>query len=300
MNEELKEEFKIRIVESIHNNAFKFRTDKAHATSLGVSPAQFSRVMNGDLVNVIGDAKWKEIASKYNVPKNVEDFVWQTGYTAMYDYISTQLQACQQMGISGIFCDIADIGKSYTAKDYVSRHRNAIRVDCSLNKSRTELIRAIAKEFGIDHGGSIRILQRDLMQYMNSMTTPLVILDEFGDLSYPAILETKALWNGTEGRCAWYMMGADGLQKKLDLGRENKKVGFSELFRRFGSKYQRRTPIDKQARQKFMMHEISKILIANNSSYTPLQMYSKTGGSLTRVYFEIKKEKTGIGATVTA
>lgn len=290
----LPNEYKERIIEAIKNNGFKFTTNKAQATSLGINPAQFSRITNGELESVLSDAKWNEIASKYNVPVNAEAFHWQTAYTQVYDYISAQLQACQEMGISGIFCDISDLGKTFTAKDYVSRHRNAIRVDCSRHKSRTELLRAIAREFGIDSHLSVRLLQRDLIQYMRSMTKPLVILDEFGDLSYPAFLEVKALWNATEYRCGWYMMGADGLAVKLDRNRENKKVGFAEIFSRLGSRYQRITPLNEQDRHKFLLAEIAKILKANNSKYTPLQMFGKTNGSLRRVYIEILKEKNKV------
>lgn len=292
--EALPNEYKERIVEAIKNNGFKFTTNKAQATSLGINPAQFSRITNGDFDSVLSDAKWNEIASKYNVPMNAEAFHWQTAYTQVYDYISAQLTACQEMGLSGIFCDISDLGKTFTAKDYVSRHRNAIRVDCSRHKSRTELLRAIAREFGIDSHISVRLLQRDLIQYMRSMTKPLVILDEFGDLSYPAFLEVKALWNATEYRCGWYMMGADGLAVKLDRNRENKKVGFAEIFSRLGSRYQRITPLNEQDRHKFLLAEIAKILKANNSKYTPLQMYGKTNGSLRRVYIEILKEKNKV------
>ncbi len=44
--------------------------------------------------------------------------------------------------------------------------------------------------------------------------TPLVVLDEAGDLQYEAFLELKALWNATEMCCGWYMMGADGLRRR--------------------------------------------------------------------------------------
>lgn len=285
-------DYKERIVEAIKENSFKFKSNKAQSVSIGINPAQFSRILNGDFESVVSDDKWNEIASRYNVPVNAQVFVWQTAYTAVYDFIYSQLEACQKMSISGIFCDIADIGKSYTAKDYVSKHRNAIRIDCSLNKSRSELLRAMAKEFGLDHQIPIRNVREDLIQYMRAMTKPLIILDEYGDLSYPAFLEIKALWNATEYRCGWYAMGADGLQVKLDRQRDLKKVGFSENFSRFGNRYQRITPVNEEERKQFLLHEISKILKANNSKYTPLQMYAKSLGSLRSVYHKIIIEKT--------
>lgn len=298
--EALPNEYKERIIEAIKDNSFKFTTNKAQAVSLNINPAQYSRIMNSDLDGVLADAKWNEIASKYNVPIDALSFNWKSAYTAVYDFISKQLNGCQEMSISGIFCDLSDIGKSYTAKEYVSRHRNAILVDCSRYKSRTELLRAMAREFGIYQGSSVRTLQKDLIQYMRSMTKPLVILDEFGDLSYPAFLEVKALWNATEYRCGWYMMGADGLQVKLERQRQNKKVGYAEIFSRLGSRYQRITPPSEKELKTFLLHEISKIIKANNSKFTPLEMYAKTDGSLRRVYIEILKEKNSVRKLISA
>jgi len=291
---QLNNEYKLRIVEAIADQSFKFKTNKSQASSLGISPAQFSRILNGDIDKVISEDKWGEIGNKYNVPLELNSFTWHTAYTQVYHTIFKQLETCQDESISAIFCDIADIGKSYTAKDYVSQHRNAVLIDCSQNKSRTQLVRAIAREFGIDWQGSPRVIKRDLVQYMKSMTKPLIILDEFGDLDYPAYLEVKSLWNATEWRCGWYMMGADGLQAKFDRSRELKKVGFAELFSRLGSRYQRVTPPDSETRRQFLLKEIAHILKVNQSSLTPLKMYAKTGGSLRRLYIEIKKENRKI------
>jgi DNA transposition AAA+ family ATPase len=289
---ELTQDYKLRIVAAIKDSSFKFKTAKAQSVSIGINPAQYSRILNGEIDGIVSDDKWNEIASKYNVPINSDLFVWQTAPTAVYDYINKQLEGCQDMSISGIFCDIADIGKSYTAKDYVSRHRNAIYIDCSRYKNRTSLLRAMAKELGIDHDAPIRVLQTDLIQYMRACTKPLVILDEFGDLKYEAFLEVKALWNATEYRCGWYMMGADGLQVKLDRQLALKKIGFAEIFSRLGSRYQSVMPSNEADRKKFLMFEISKILKANQSMYSPIQMYAKSLGSLRRVYIEIVKEKS--------
>jgi hypothetical protein len=290
----LTDEYKLRIVEAIKDQSFKFKSQSAQASTLGISAAQFSRIVNGDIEKVISEDKWGQIASKYNVPTEANAFVWHTAYTQVYHTIYKQLEACQDESISSMFCDIADIGKSYTAKDYVSRHRNAILVDCSQYKSRTALVRAIAREFGIDWQGSPRIVKKDLVQYMRSMNKPIVILDEFGDLDYPAYLEVKALWNATEWRCGWYMMGADGLEAKFDRSRELKKVGFAELFSRLGSRYQRVTPPDAETRKHFLLKEIAHILKVNKSTHTPLEMYAKTGGSLRRLYIEIRKENRKI------
>lgn len=289
---ELKQEYKERIINAIKANAFKYPTAKAQAISLNINPAQYSRIINNDIEGVLSDSKWNEIAAKYNVSVSAHSFDWQTAATETYKFIYAQLEACQDMSISGMFCDIADLGKSFTAKDYVKRHRNAIYIDCSRYKNRTSLLRAMAKELGLDSTDKISVLQRDLIQYMRAMTKPLIILDEFGDLQYEAFLEVKALWNATEYRCGWYMMGADGLQQKIDRQIALKKVGFAEIFSRLGSKYQRITPVNEAERKHFLLGEISRIIKANNSGATPTQMFARSMGSLRRVYIEIVKEKT--------
>lgn len=103
-----------------------------------------------------------------------------------------------------------NIGKTFTAKAYVKQHKHAVYVDCSQVKTKLKLIRYIAKEFGVTSNGRYSDVYEDLVAYLRTIDTPLVILDEAGDLQYEAFLELKALWNATERCCAWYMMGADG------------------------------------------------------------------------------------------
>lgn len=285
------QQYRIKIVQAIRDSSFKYKTNKAQANSLGINPAQFSRIMNGDHENVLSEDKWAEIAAKLNVSVTSDNFEWKIAETTVYRHIYAQLTACQEDSISGILCDRSDIGKSAAAKSYVSRHRNAIYVDCSNNRSATQMLRAIAREFGLDHRESPRNIEKDLVQYIPTMTNPLIILDEFGDLEYGGFLKVKGLWNASEWRCGWYVMGADGLEKKMERHRSSRKVGYAEIFSRLGSRYQRITPINEEDYKRFVLSEIAKILKVNNSSLSPLQMYAKTGGSLRRCYIEIVKEK---------
>lgn len=299
-NNKLTTEFKLRIVEAIESNSFKYKSNRAQAVSLELNPAQFSRILKHDLDKVLSDSKWLKIARKYNVSANPNELKWQTAKTEVYNYIYTQLELCQDMGVSGIFCDVADIGKSFTAKDYVSRHRNAIYVDCSQSKSRTSFLKSIAREFGIDHIGRLSEIRKDLIQYMKAMTKPLIILDEAGDLDYPAFLEIKALWNATEYSCGWYMMGADGLKQKIERNRTLQKVGFSEIFSRLGNRYQRVTPVEEKERKKFLSNQAVAVARANQSAQRPAVIASKALGSLRRVRIEVIKEHQQKTATIEA
>jgi transcriptional regulator with XRE-family HTH domain len=287
-------DFKLRCIEAIKANSFKYKTNKAQAVTLGISGAQFSRILKGETERVISDEKFMAIGSKYNVPLEGNFFDYKTANTKVYNYIYSQLETCQKMSISGLFCDKADIGKTASAKEYVQQHRNAYLIDGSNNKSRTLFLRAIAKEIGIEHNIPLRMLQVDLNEAIACLTNPIFIIDEMGDLEYPAFLELKSLWNSNENKCAWYGMGADGLQHKIDRCMNLKRVGYAEVFRRFGSRYQSIIPKEEHKKKAFLIDEIQRILKVNPSKLTPLQMYAKTGGSLTRVFIELKKESLGI------
>jgi DNA transposition AAA+ family ATPase len=283
-------ELKFKIVAAIKDRRKNFPSDSKMAIYLGINTAQYSRLVNkGEIDSVISDAKFITIARKLDVRLNDVPEL-KTANTPVFQYITTQLENCQRNSISGLFCDIADIGKTHAAKWYVREHKNAIYVDCSQNKRKTRLIRYIAKEYGLNHTGRYDDVYEDLVFYLNSIPNPIVILDEAGDLDYAGFLELKALWNATEHACAWYMMGADGLKVKIENNLGRKKVGYAEIFRRFGGRYQRISPMGKTDLNSFTKTQVS--LIAKANGVKDLQrFYEKTGGSLTRIYVEIQEFK---------
>lgn len=280
---------KLRILATIKERRPNYASDSKMAVALGLNPAQFSRIQKGELESVISEANWISIARKLQVQLgNKAELV--TAVTPVYDYITQQLTACQNDSLSGLLCDLAGIGKTYAARCYVREHRNAVYIDCSQVKTKQKLVRQISKEFGLTSTGRYADVYEDLVYYIRSMQTPLVVLDEAGDLDYPAFLELKALWNATEHACGWYMMGADGLKAKIEANRSHNKVGFAEIFRRYGERYQRISPEGKEAMEEFTRQQVAMVAKANG--ITDIQrLYAKTGGSLTRVYIEIQKLK---------
>lgn len=231
------EELKDRIVKEMLKRRKNFSgSDAKYATSLGINSAQYSRVKNGERDKVLSDATWVLLARKLEVSLQKERD-WVAVRTPVYDYITAQLEMCQMQSISAIMCDLADIGKTYTATQYVKNHKNAVLIDCSQVKTKRSLIKQIAKEFGVQTVGKYSELYEDLIFYLKTIENPLIILDEAGDLQYDAFLEIKALWNASENVCGFYMMGADGLEAKMKRAIENKKVGYTEIFSRFGKRF---------------------------------------------------------------
>lgn len=284
-------EIKKQILEAIIANRVNYPSDAKHAASLGIATSVYSSIKNGQTDKALSEANWITIARRLGV--NLRGGIeWKAARTATFDFISAQLEACQNAGLSAIMCDIPNIGKTFTARYYVKGHRNAVYIDCSQVKTKQKLVRKIATEFGVNGNGRYSDIYEDLVYYLRSIETPLIVLDEAGDLQYDAFLELKALWNATERCCAWYMMGADGLKAKIDRSIEHQKVGYTEMFSRYGDKYSRVTPADNKDREKFLMDQAAVVAKVNAPEGTDIAaMVRKTAGGLRRVYTEIEKLK---------
>lgn len=280
---------KTKVIEAIKQQRLYFPSDAKHAIALDIHPTQYNLVKNGNADNIISDGKWASLARRLDVQLKDEP-EWKTAKTEVFKFIYTQLTFCQNGSLSGLLCDISDIGKTYAACQYVRKHKNAVHIDCAQVKSKQKLIRAIAKEFGVPHTGRYSDVYEDLVFYIKSIETPLIVLDEAGDLDYPAFLELKALWNATERACGWYMMGAEGLEAKITRNKDLKKVGYTEIFSRFGNRYQSIVPFGKEARVDFLQLQVNQIARANGATNIQ-QLYAKTGFSLRRVYTEVQKLK---------
>lgn len=285
-------ELKQKIVAAMQHNRPNFTgSDAKYATSLGIHKSVLAQLKSGKTEKLMGDAKWITVARKLNVQLGNEP-EWKIAQTPVFTIITKQLEYCQREATTGIFCDKADIGKTFTAKEYVHTHKNAIYVDCSLVKSKQKLIRYTAKEFGVEHTGKYNEVFEDLVYYLKAINDPLVILDEAGDLDYPAFLELKALWNATENHCGWYMMGADGLEAKIKKGIAMKKVGFTEIFSRYGTRFQKAVPAGTEEQRAFIATQAAMVIKANYDDMKDAeQLIRKTGGSLRRVRKEVIKLK---------
>ena len=286
-------ETKKRIAAAMAAARANYPSDAKHAASLGISTSSYSEVKRDPGGASFSDASWISIARKLGVALRPE-MEWRAAQTPTYLFITGQLEMCQQGGVSALLCDIPNIGKTFTARAFVATHANAVYIDCSQVKSKLKLIRKIAREFGVQSTGRYGDVYDDLVYYLRSITHPLIILDEAGDLSYEAFLELKALWNATERCCAWYMMGADGLKAKINRSIESQKVGYTEMFSRYGEQFSRVTPEDGKERERFLRAQSALVAKMNAPEGADImKLVNVSQGGLRRVYTEIVKMKMG-------
>jgi DNA transposition AAA+ family ATPase len=297
-------EYQEKVLKSLSESRKNFGgSDAKFAASLGINNAQYSRIKNGDLEHVLSDANWLNIGRKLGINPQ-EDVEWKTAKTPVFQFITAQLEQCQEKGLSSLLCDSSDVGKTYTAIHYAKTHKNVVYTDCSQVKSKQRLIRSISKGFGINSSGRYVDVYEELGYYIKTLEKPLIILDEAGDLQYEAFLEIKALWNMTEHSCGFYMMGADGLREKIKRCIEYKKVGYTELFSRFNKRYQsafvkadRQGEVVRMSSEEQMqtMRTSAAMIIKANGGDEVNRILNRTLGedgtpSLRRIYTELMKK----------
>lgn len=282
-------EKKLQIVEELKRQTTLYPSNIRLAWAIGIDASQLSRLLKGDVDKVISDAKWINIAQKFNVPlREVVEVT--TARTTVFDFIWRQLEFVQQNSVAGMICDRPDIGKTHTAKAYARENANVVYIDCGENRTAQAFVRAIAQGFGLDSKQKFAEVRDTLVFYVRSMQMPLIILDEFGDLTDPAYLEFKTLWNATDRYCGWYAMGADGLKKKVETKIINQVVGFAEIFSRMGNRFQRVTPLDDKSFQSFQKKQISQIGRVNGCTDNQ-QLIAKTDFSLRRIPIQLGLER---------
>jgi AAA domain len=281
LTNEFKQKVRVAILEKRENYG---GSDADFSKSLGINNAVYSRLKSGEVDKILSDTVWITLGRELQV-KVFEDN-WKVARTSVYTEIEDNLNFCKQLSRSMVLVDDCGIGKTFCTKHIIKKMKNTFYVDCSQAKSKQLFIRLLAKTVGIDNQGKYYDVLANLKYYITTLEKPLVILDEAGDLEYTAFLELKGIWNGTDGVCGWYMMGADGLRDKIDRGIKNKKVGFAEIFSRFSDEFIKLVPNGKADRQAFYSELIGAVATANLKDTTKIkQLINKCIGKETTLRY---------------
>jgi hypothetical protein len=274
-------------------------SDAQYAASLGINGSVYNRIKNGETERVLSDSKWIALARAMNVEIG-GGTPWKVVATPAFTYITGQLEFCRENAALSLLCDDPGIGKTFAAEYYARTHRNVVYVDCSQVKTKQQLVRFISRELGLGESGPYREVYGNLVFYIRTLSSPLVILDEAGDLDYRAFLELKALQNSTRECCGWYMMGADGLRSKIESGINCKKVGYAEIFDRYGTRFRKIVPQGVEERRAFYAEQAAAVIRANAPDGADVRkIMLSSDNRLRRVYTEIKKlTRTDAGGAI--
>lgn len=244
-------------------------TDAQYAKIYNLNGAVYSRLNKGEIEKIISDSQWIQIGRQLNI--NIRDIDWKIVRTQVYNQIEESISFCQAFSRSMILVDDCGIGKTFCSKNIVKTLKNAFYIDCSQAKTKQQFIRLLAKTIGLDNKGKYVDVKENLKYYLNLLQQPVIVVDEAGDLEYPAFLELKELWNATDGYCGWYMVGADGLRAKIEKGINSKKVGYAEIFSRFSDEFIKLTPNGVDDKKSFRHELLTQVASANHKGTKPIE-----------------------------
>ena len=257
-------EFKQKVVAELMDIRTRYGgSDAAFAKQQGINSSVWSRLKNGETEGLLKDTQWLNLGRELNISMNQRR--WNMARTQVFEAISEDVKFCQTHSKGMVLVDDCAIGKTFSAKYLSKTLNNCFYLDGSQCKTKNLFIRAFAKAIGLDSTGRISDIKANIKYYLRMLDTPVIILDEAGDLEYTAFLELKEFWNATEGVCGWYLMGADGLKAKMERGISYKKVGYRELLSRYSDKYMKIIPTDRHERLAFYRKMISDVLEVNVS-----------------------------------
>jgi hypothetical protein len=241
-------------------------TDSAFAKQYSINNSVYSRLKNGETDGMLKDVQWLNMARQLNMSPNQRP--WNMARTEVFNVIEEEVMFCKEFSKSKICVDECGIGKTYSAK-YLSRTlKNCFYVDASQAKTKQQFVRLMARTIGMDDKGRYIDVKANIKYYLHALPKPIIIIDEAGDLEYAAFLELKEFWNATENVCGWYMLGADGLQAKIERGISNKKVGYREMFSRYSERYSKIVPIENDQKKQFYTKLINDVLSVNCNDKT--------------------------------
>ncbi|NDP26428.1 MAG: ATP-binding protein [Flavobacterium sp.] len=244
-------------------------SDADFSKSVGINNAIFSRLKKGEIEKVLSDTTWITLGRQHQV-KVFEDN-WKVARTSVYTEIEDNLSFCKELNRSMVLVDDCGIGKTFCTKHIIRKMKNTFYVDCSQAKSKQQFIKLLARTIGLDNNGKYNEILENVKYYITTLEKPLIILDEAGDLQYDAFLELKGIWNGTDGSCGWYMLGADGLKRKINKGLSAQKVGYAEIFSRFSDEFIKLVPNGKADRQAYYTELIGAVASANVSDKSKIK-----------------------------
>lgn len=247
------------------------------AGTVGLSPADITNISNRKYLaqpHLIGDAKWIKLARIAGFDKR-QQHAWQVAETHTFKYMTKQLAIAQAESLSSMLVDDAGLGKSVAAKWYAKNKRYAFLIDCSDHSTKSCFIRAIAQAVGVGSQGKLNELLSDAIYAIRQMESPILILDEAGDLEDKAYLILKRLYNALEGDCGFYLIGADGMKRKIKNGVAGSKLGFVEVFSRFRRNFKKVTPELLDEKHNFYRTQAIAIAEANGLTKSEAESVAK-------------------------
>ena len=201
------------------------------AKKAGVSSATISQMINGKHA-LISDEMWLKVQVSLKI-----DTDWQIVATKNYGILTSYLKLAKRQFMNLAFSHHEGSGKSQAFSDFEKTTPNVIYLECATYWSRKNLVRALITQAGLDEEGNITYLVDRLVDHLQGLKNPVVIIDQADKLSDTSLDLLIDFHNRMNGQCSFIMSGVQALQIRVEKGYKKNKTGYRELYSRFGRKF---------------------------------------------------------------
>jgi DNA transposition AAA+ family ATPase len=192
---------------------------------IGISNATISNIKNG---------KWANIDNK--IFRKIDVVVAGTDFSEVlttrdFKMVETVCNAAQKnKKMIGLIADTG-MGKTTGLKSY-SYRSNVFYVYVDSTITPRIFLRQLLKDFAISFEGNLYEMQQKVIEKLNTIESPLIILDECAKLNDKMLLTIHSIRDQALKNCGFVLAGMPDFKHKLVKNANKQKTGFSEFLRR--------------------------------------------------------------------
>lgn len=191
---------------------------------------------NATISNII-NMKWDGITDawlaveKWVFPNKSHD--WKAAKTRNFNRIQKICYDAQSQGYTRVISAGRGLGKSFGLEEYSKTHENVFYVEANTDMSKKEFFQAICRVMGLEQTGTKGNLLLSIIDKLNKLYKPLLILDEFEKMQNKAMIGFNDIVNKCKQK-GFVLCGGLRLKREIVKGVKNQWKAFDELESRMG------------------------------------------------------------------
>lgn len=225
ISQEFKEKISKEVINLLSSN--KSMSQNHLSRKIGISASQLFNVQNASKWNLISEKLWLVMGNYFQ--QNEE---WKTistfNYSAIQELCNDSQSNKRMLAVTGK----SGLGKTTALKAYAHKNSDTFYVLVDYLQRSKEFYKAIAVSLNLEVIGNARTILQAIVEKVQSLKHPLIILDDAGKLNDGNYRNIQLLFDATEGRAGIVLAGTPYLKGYVDKMTLKGKMGFDELRRR--------------------------------------------------------------------